>query len=384
MLKELIEKRNDLLDERDGILAKAQDEKRAFNDEERIKIQGIIDQIKAIDESIALSEEMRAFEKIEAKEEKRANEDIETIETRMFADYVRGKIDELRAGEQNLTTGNNGAVIPVTIANRIIDAIKDRCPIFAQSTIYRVKGTLKIPVWGKANSTHDIAVGYATEFQELTADSGKFTSIDLSGYLVGCLVLLSKSLLNNSDIAIRDFIVDKMADYFADFIEREMLVGTGTNAMQGITVGCTNTKTTAAAAAITMDELIGVQCAVKQAYQKGAIWIMAPSTFEAIIKLKDSQNRYYLNDHPENGFPYRLLGKPVYLSDNMPVIAASAKTVVYGNMKAMAVNIHEDIELTVLREKYHTQHALGIDGWCEMDSKFTNQQMVAVLVQKSS
>lgn len=72
-------------------------------------------------------------------------------EERAFANYIRSCCGEqqleTRAGEQNLTMGNNGAIIPTTIANRIINTVRDICPIYAKATIYHVNGTLKIPVW---------------------------------------------------------------------------------------------------------------------------------------------------------------------------------------------------------------------------------------------
>ena len=75
----------------------------------------------------------------------------------------------MRTGEQNVSMGNNGAIIPTTIAHEIIKEVKDRCPILEGAKIYRTKGKLKIPVWGKANTTHNISVGYQSEFTELAS-----------------------------------------------------------------------------------------------------------------------------------------------------------------------------------------------------------------------
>ena len=111
---------------------------------------------------------------------------------------------------------------------------------------------------------------------------------------------------------------------------------------------------------------------------------MHPSTFTAIKKLKDGNNRYLLQDDVTGEFPYRLLGKPVYLSDNMPVIAASAKSILYGDYSGLSVNMRENISIEVLREKYATQHAIGVVSWFEFDSKVTDHQKLAVLVQKSA
>ena len=110
---------------------------------------------------------------------------------------------------------------------------------------------------------------------------------------------------------------------------------------------------------------------------------MNPATFTAIKKLKDGNNRYLLQDDITGDFPFRLLGKPVFLSDNMPVIAASAKAVLYGDCSGLSVNFRENISIQVLREKYATQHALGVVSWFEFDSKVTDNQKLAVLTMKA-
>ena len=378
-LKGLIEKRNALLEERDGIVGKAEAETRAFEEAELTRMEEIKNEVGLIDKSIVALEETQKLEKRDLPKQ----DSVEEAETRAFENYIRGQIAETREGEQNVTMGNNGAVIPTTIANRIIKEVKDICPILARSTMYNVKGTLKIPVWGKANSTHDITVGYQAEFTELTADSGKFTSVDLSGYLAGALSLIGKSVINNAQIDVVSFIVSEMASKIAIFIEGQLLNGTGSSAAQGITA-TTNTLTTAAATAITADELIDLQAKVKQAYQANACWIMNSSTFTAVKKLKDNNNRYLLQDDITGEFPYRLLGKPVFLSDNMDSIEASKKTVVYGDLSALSVNFRQNIEIQLLQEKYATQHAVGVCAWFEFDSKVTDNQKVAVLVQNAS
>ena len=73
-----------------------------------------------------------------------------------------------------------------------------------------------------------------------------------------------------------------------------------------------------------------------------------------------------------------MLGKPVYLSDNMPVMGANAKAVVYGDYSGLATNMRQNIDMQVLREKYATQHALGIVAWLEFDSKIIDNQKLAV------
>ena len=374
-LKALLEKRAEYQQTMDSLVNTADTENRAMTEEEVAQFDAAEKELHAIDETIAREERARSITKKTAPttEEERA-----AAEEQEFADYVMGKISEMRAGEQNVTMANNGAIIPTSIANRIIKAVKDRCPILRGATVYNVKGVLKVPVWGKANSTHDIAVGYQAEFTEITADSGKFTSVDLGGYLAGALTLIGRSVENNGSFSVVDFIVNQMADEIATWIEGQLLNGTGTNAAQGA-LNTTNVKTAAAAAVITADELIDLQSQVKQAFQANACWTMHPETFAAVKKLKDRNDRYLLQDDITGAFPYRLLGKPVHLSDNMPKMATGNKAILYGDYSGLSVNFRENISIEVLREKYATMHAIGVVSWFEFDAKVTDSQKLAVL-----
>lgn len=381
-IKKLLEARVKALEELKKIQETASTEERAYSDEEQKRFAELEKQINDIDITIAAEERAANITVVDAvKTESQPSQEV--LEERAFEAYVMGRSSELRAGEQNITMGNNGAIIPVTIANRIIKKVTDICPVFRGAIHYNVKGTLKVPVWGKANGTHDITVGYQTEFTEITADSGKFSSVDLSGYLAGALVLIGKSVENNGSFSVVNFIVNQMAEEIAIFLEKELLTGTGSNAAQGA-VHTTNGITTASATAVTSDELITLQAQIKQAYQANACWTMNTATFTAIKKLKDSDGKYLLQNDLSEGFPYRLLGKPVYISDNMPAMAAGAKAILYGDYSGLSVNMRENISIEVLREKYATQHAIGVNAWFEFDSKVTDSQKLAVLTMKSS
>ena len=74
-----------------------------------------------------------------------------------------------------------------------------------------------------------------------------------------------------------------------------------------------------------------------------------------------------------------LLGKPVYVSDNMKDMTTSTTAIYYGDMSGLAVKITEEMEVQVLREKYATQHAVGVVAWMEFDSKVENEQKLAAL-----
>lgn len=386
-VKGLIEQRAEKVQEMKELTEKAETEKRAFAEEEDKRFEELDKEVKALDSTIEKLERAKAI-KLErgTKESNKEDNSEKEAEERAFANYIRRACGaeelEVRAGEKNLTMGETGAIIPTTIANRIITTVKEMCPILQKATMYNVKGTLKVPVWGASKDGHDISVGWQEEFTELTADTGEFTSIDLSGYLAGALSLIGKSVANNASIDVVSFIVGEMSKKIALFIERELLYGSS-----GKTEGALGTKTvkeTASAVAITADELIDTQASIKQIYQNNACWVMNHDTFTAIRKLKDANGRYLLQDDFTGEFPYRMLGKPVYLSDNMEKMAAGGKIVLYGDFSGLSVNMRENVQIQILQEKYATQHAIGIVSWFEFDSKITEHEKLAVLKMKKA
>lgn len=380
-IKALRETRAEKVEELKLLYATLESEERAITEDEEKRAESINDEIKRIDKTIVILNEMKKNieergereepeDDQEKKEEKRAED-----EERAFADYIRGVVtDEHRA--ENLTKTDNGALIPQTIANKIIKKVYDISPILEKTTKYNVKGELKIPKY-KAEADN-IVMSYSNEFTELEAKAGEFETISLTGYLAGVLSLISNSLINNSQFDIVSFVIDQMAYNVSRFIEKELLIGTD-NKIEGLK-GVSLTTTAAKATVIKADELIDLQDSIKDAFQQNAMWIMNSKTRTAIRKLKDNNGRYLLQDDVNSPFGKTLLGKPVYCSDNMQELAASTTTIYYGDMSGLAVKIVEALEINVLREKYATQHATGVVGWMEMDAKVENEQKIAKMV----
>ena len=380
MEKELVEKKNDLITRAEDVLNTAKAEKRELTDAEAQELAEIRDNVRRIMKTLELKGE---FDKMEGdalekeglpKNETRAEVNERALEEeKAFADYIRGVVNE-RAN--NLTPASNsaGVTIPTTIANRIIKKVYDICPILEKSTKYNVKGTLEIPYYDVDTTT--ITVAWATEFQELDSNVGKFTNIQLTGYLAGALTLISRSLINNSQFDIVSFVVDQMAYSIRRFIENTLLNGSGS--VTGLS-NLTNVLTAGSSTAITSDEVIRLKDKVKDAFQANAIWIMSPATRTALRLLKDEVGRYLLQDDITSPFGTVLLGKPVYVTDNMGDMEAGATAIYYGDMSGLATKFSEDMNIQVLREKYATQHAIGVVGWLEFDSKIEDAQKIARL-----
>lgn len=374
-MKYLIEKRNQLVDEINAIFVQAETEKRALSEEE----QGVFDsktaELKALDKTIEAKTEARSLSMMDdptpkTPEQKVEERSAEEVEERAFETLIR----ENRA-DANMAKADNGAVIPTSIANRIIERVKQIAPIYALATKFNVKGKLTFPVGEDA-----ITTAYGTEFTKLESTKVGFDSLELDGHLVGALSKISNSLINNSQFDIVSYVVNKVAESIAIFLEDELI--NGTTKINGVLDTTNNTNVTkfdTTAELPTVDELIAMQVQIPQQNQAGCMWLVSNKTLVALRQLKDGNNRYLLQDDITNGFGYTLLGKPVMVSDNM-----KDTNVVYGDFSAMYVNVHEDVAIQVLTEKYADEHATGVLAWLEVDARVIEPQKLVVSAKKTT
>lgn len=377
-LKALIELRNAKLDEMKSMTAKAVEETRAMTEEEDGAFKALEAEVRSLDAMIERAKAVEGMgmapveEPAAAGEEKREiREGLDMVEVREFAGYIRdAKLSE-RAGE--LTKTDNGAIVPKTIAAAIIKKVRDISPIYSMATHYNVKGTLAIPYYDETSGA--VTVAWADEFTDLESKSGKFATVDLTGYLAGALTKVSRSLLNSQDFDLVSFVISDMAEKIAQFIEKSIIDGNKVGGLKGVTAKVTAASQTA----VTADELIQLQDTVKDAFQGGCIWVMNPKTRTALRQLKDGNGRYLLQDDVTAAFGHTLLGKPVYVSDAMPEMSASKAAVYYGDFSGLAVKSVEEPNIQVLHEKYATQHAVGIVGWLEFDAAVQDAQRLAKL-----
>ena len=392
-VKGMTEKKNDLITRAESLVNTAENENRELTPDEMAELAEIHDDVRKIKEALAITGELDAERETAPVEPAKAEEgdracDVEKAETRAFENYIRGVVTHERDAV-NLTKADNGAIIPTAIAKKIIKKVYDISPLLEKSEKYNVKGTLQIPYYDTA--TTSITVAFADEFSPLASSVGNFTSITLTGFLAGALTKVSNSLINNAQFDVVGFVVNQMSYDIARFIEN-ILINGATKTVSGETVttvaglstiSAGSTSTSASATAITADEIVTLKGMVKDVYQANAIWIMSPATRNALRLLKDDVGRYLLNDDITSPFGTTLLGKPVYVSDNMPEMTAGNKAIFYGDMSGLATKFSEEVHVQVLREKYADEHATGVIGWFEFDAKIQDAQKIVALKMHS-
>jgi HK97 family phage major capsid protein len=247
-------------------------------------------------------------------------------------------------------------------------------------TRYNFKGDLVIPTY---DYTQHIPAGYYTELATITGTNADFGSVTLTNNIVVALSLISKSLINRTDVDVVPFIVNAIAKAFAHFLEKELVAGAGgagkLNGLAQVAVG--QQTTTGTTLVITPQELIKLKMKVPQAFQGGCSWLMHPETLAYLQGLTAGagNNTLLFGNSLDADGGFMLLGKPVMLSDNMPKIGVGALEIFYGDYSGVAVKVVHDVEIQVLNERYADQYAIGVLGSLEADAKIVEPQKIVAL-----
>ena len=201
------------------------------------------------------------------------------------------------------------------------------------------------------------------------------------------MIKVSEELLNDSVFDLESYIAKEFARRIGAKEEEAFFTGDGSGKPLGVlaaTGGAETGVTAASSTAITADELMDLFYSLKSPYRKKAVWVLNDSTIKAVRKLKDSTGQYLWQPSLAAGTPDTLLGRPVKTSAYMPVIAAGAKTIVFGDFSYYWIADRQGRSFKRLNELYAANGQVGFLGSQRVDGKLVLSEAVKVLAQKAS
>ena len=307
----------------------------------------------------ALEEEVRAInaelEARKAAEEKRqelrdavaagAGEVVETIETiekeerTMFEinsveyrdAWVKNLVHRELSAEERSALSSAGAVIPTMTVNDVWTRLKD-APLLGKVDLTQFPNYVRFPVATTVGAAAAQAVGGS-----ITESSDVIGYVDLIPNEYVKLLTVGADIEHMAIPAIHDWIVNNLVESIRNKIDDDILTGSGSNALKGVTA--TITSPTTLAASPDKAAFLGIMGALPSQYQQGAIWVMTPTMFFETVMALPTLNDYVINE----GFDYKLFGHPVVLKSNASI--SSKENVFYGDPKAYKANIFKAIEV---------------------------------------
>lgn len=330
-LKAMIEKRNLLLQEANGIVDVVEEETRSFDENELNRISEIKAEVASIDATIEQIKEFRSLAVAEQDEEiggKKVDKELDALEyeTRGLEQYLRGINGEERRSlaEANTvgnavegTAGNGGITVPTSVHEQIIEDLTETSPVFAAARKFAsVTGNLKI---AREDGLDD--EGFIGESADATKIKPVLKSVTLTQKRVGAAIQLTNQLINDSGVDIVGYANGRLTRSVGLAIERGILLGaknpeTDDQSFVPI-VGHKDVEEIKLAGANgpTVEELLDIYASINPAYLDGAMFIVSRKVFNVMLKLKDGDGSYLVFRDIVAGKPgYTLFGVPVHVS----------------------------------------------------------------------
>ncbi|WP_288077286.1 phage major capsid protein [Pseudomonas sp.] len=251
------------------------------------------------------------------------------------------------------TTGSEGGyTVPSAVASSLIDSLK----------LFGGMRAVAEPLnTAQGNPLSFPATDGTAEVGEILAENAQATGADPAFGTVGLNVFKYSSkiiavpieLLQDSSVDIEAFIRKRIIERIGRITNQHFTTGSGTGQPRGIVTAASSGKigTTGQTLSVAYDDLVDLLESVDEAYQLGGKckFMFSQSLRKVLRKLKDTAGRPIWTPGYEAGItagaPDLLLGKEVALNNDMPVPAANAKSIIYGDMSkyiirdAMQVNL---------------------------------------------
>ena len=289
----------------------------------------------------------------------------------------------IRNALQEGTDSEGGYLVPDEFERTLVKALEEE-NIFRKlaKIIQTSSGDRKIPVV----TTHGSAA-WLDEEEQLTESDEVFGQTSLSAHKLGTFIKVSDELLNDSVFDLESYISTEFARRIGSKEEEAFFTGDGSGKPTGIFAasgGADVGVTSAAAAALTADELIDLFYSLRSPYRKKAVWVMNDSTVKAIRKLKDGNGQYLWQPALTAGTPDTILNRPVYTSSYVPAIAAGAKTIAFGDFGYYWIADRQGRSFKRLNELFATTGQVGFMATQRVDGKLILSEAIKVLQQKAS
>ena len=235
--------------------------------------------------------------------------------------------------EERAALTSAGAVIPTMTVNAVWDKLTGAAELLGKVDVSQFPTYVRFPKATTKNAATGQAVGGT-----ITESSDVIGYIDLIPNEYVKLLTVGADIDHMAVSAVHDWIVNNIVESIRAEINKDIVVGTGTNELKGILASVT-ADSTAIPATVTKASLLKIMGALGSNYQGGAVWIMTPAMFYENVMTLTQLNDYIIND----GFNFKLFGHDVVLMSEL--LVSAKETILYGDPKAYKLNVFKALEV---------------------------------------
>lgn len=385
---EIKEQRKKLREQALEVLNKADAEKRSMSAAELEQYEKIDAEIDNMTREIAAIEKMTEMQRAAGEseqrvaDEKNTNERSNPVSTKeyreAYASYLRwgaaGLTPEERKiidtgkqaiGERALsavTGASGGYTVPQGFFNELEIAMKAYGGMRSVARVIKTAAGNDLPM-PSLNDTSNMGELVA-ENTAVTAQDVSFGQIIMKAYKYSSkTVLVPIELLQDSAFNVEEEIKKLLAERLYRITNLHYTTGDNSSKPQGIITGATlgKTGTTGQTTSVMYDDLIDLEHSVDPSYRTSPScgYMFHDSTLKALKKLKDGQQRPLWMPGVAVKEPDTFNGFTYTINQDMPVMAASAKSIAFGDMSKYIIRDVLDVMIVRISEKYIENGQVG-------------------------
>lgn len=161
---------------------------------------------------------------------------------------------------------------------------------------------------------------------------------------------VTQRLIDDSRFDVAGFVVDRISERFARAEGTAFVVGTGFNQPKGFLSYDTDSAAdftrdhnklqyvvSGGATTITLDGIKNLFWTLRASHRANGSWVMSSATANALDLLKTGNGDYLYRPSVSVDAPPTLLGRPIYISEDMPAIGAGTYPIAFGNFNSYVV-----------------------------------------------
>jgi HK97 family phage major capsid protein len=375
-IQALRERKDELAKQANNMIANAGDkvwskEEAAAYDQMTDEIGRINAQIKAITEQADLDAEKMIGEAAKNSKKTTTLHDAVALYLRKGMNLSAQELAMVQNAMSTTTGSEGGFTVPTEIATMVIDALK---------TFGGMRSVANIIRSSAGNDWQYPASDGTSEVGEIVGQNAAATSLDITFSQVPLVtykysskkIALPWELVQDSVIDIVAFVVNRLATRLGRITNTHFTVGTGSSQPFGIVTRAASGKvgTTGQTTTVIYDDLVDLEHSVDPAYRGRAQYMMNDASVKVIRKIKDTQNRpifvpgYEAGAMINGGAPDTLMGRRIVVNQDVAVMAANAKSILFGDFSLYTIR---DVMSAEVRRFDDSAFALngqvGFCGW---------------------
>lgn len=270
-------------------------------------------------------------------------------------EYHASRFGEIRNAANTTTTTAGGFTIAPLFEAELLVALKSFGGMRAVARSIQTDTGATLP-WPTMDDTSNLASIVGSENTTLSPDTDLVfaqKSIGAFTYSSGPLPV-SLQLLQDSAFDFGSVIEAAMVNRFGRKQNNDFTTGAGTTLPFGVVTGAASGTVGATGQTLTViyDDFVNLIHAVDPAYRGGARFMFHDSTLKTIKLLKDTQNRPLFVPSISAGVPDMIADFPYTINQSMPVMAANAKSILFGNFSNYIIRDVLGMQMMVLRERF--------------------------------